>query len=270
MSEQKQIPGFKGFKKDMTCQGFHFASGQTYTHGGEVKICKSGFHFVENPLDALTYYAPFNSVFCAVTGSGKTERNEKGDSKIVAEKITIGAKVEIAEMVKAAVKFVFCRVKSTTGDSAHSATTGDSAHSATSGECAHSATTGDSTHSATTGDSAHSATAGDYAHSATTGHYAHSATTGSYAHSATAGNYAHSATTGNYAHSATAGNYAISCALGMQGSAKAAQGSWLVLAEYTEEGKKVKLVRTVKVDGKKIKADTFYTLKDGKFQAVNK
>ena len=172
----------------------------------------------------------------------------------------------------------------TTGNSAHSATTGNYAHSATTGYSAHSATTGNSAHSATTGNSAHSATTGNYAHSATTGNYAHSATTGYSAHSATTGNYAHSATTGNYAHSATTGysahsattgnsaqasvkgNQCIAASLGAEGQAKGAKGNWIVLSEW-EDGK-IKAMGIAQIDGKKIEADTFYRLVNGKFTKV--
>jgi hypothetical protein len=174
----------------------------------------------------------------------------------------------------------------TTGNSAHSATTGYYAHSATTGYSAHSATTGNSAHSATTGDSAHSATTGDYAHSATTGYSAHSATTGNSAHSATTGNSAHSATTGYSAHSATTGYYAhsvttgnsahsvvngkesIACGLGIENKAKGVLGSWLVISEWQQDNNYnwyIKSIKSVKVDGKKIKENTWYILKNGRF-----
>ena len=129
---------------------------------------------------------------------------------------------------------------------------------------AHSATTGNSAHSATTGNYAHSTTTGDSAHSATTGNYAHSATTGDSAHSATTGYSAHSATTGNSAHSAVEGKNAIAISLGRNGKAKAKKGGWIVLVEYKNNGD-IKAVETAQVLGEKMKEDTFYTLKDGKF-----
>ena len=111
------------------------------------------------------------------------------------------------------------------------------------------------------------ATTGYCAHSATTGDSAHSATTGYYAHSATTGDYAHSATTGESAHSATSGKNSISCAIGKDSWAKGAKGNWIVLSEIVWNGTKnvVKSVKTAKVDGKKIKEDTYYKLEGGKF-----
>jgi hypothetical protein len=102
---------------------------------------------------------------------------------------------------------------------------------------------------------------------ATTGNYAHSATTGYSAHSATAGYSAHSATTGDSARSATTGENCISASLGKNGTVKAAKGSWIVLAEY-DDNYKIICVKSVKVDGKKIKADTWYKLENKEIVAA--
>ena len=96
----------------------------------------------------------------------------------------------------------------------------------------------------------------------TTGNYAHSVTTGDYAHSVTTGDYAHSATTGNCAHSVTTGKESIAAALGRGSIAKGALGCWIVITEYDKF--KIKCVKAFEVDGKKIKADTFYKLENGK------
>jgi hypothetical protein len=51
---------------------------------------------------------------------------------------------------------------------------------------------------------------------------------------------------------------------GYLGRASGTAGNWIVLAEW-DEGFSLRWVKTAKVDGKKLKADTFYTLKGGKF-----
>jgi len=48
---------------------------------------------------------------------------------------------------------------------------------------------------------------------------------------------------------------------------KGSRISWIVLAEWVYEGNNysIKAVKAVKVDGKKIKANTFYKLKNSEF-----
>lgn len=75
---------------------------------------------------------------------------------------------------------------------------------------------------------------------------------------------------GYSAHSATSGAESIAASIGLDGKAKAAKGSWIVLSEikYSDGNYNVIGVKTAKVDGKKIKADTWYQLKNGKFVEV--
>ena len=48
------MKAYKGFNTDMTCRGFKFEEGKTYEEP-EAKLCKSGFHACENPLDCFNY-----------------------------------------------------------------------------------------------------------------------------------------------------------------------------------------------------------------------
>ena len=226
------MKAYKGFNKDMTCRGFQFEEGKTYEEEKAV-LCNSGFHACENPLDCLNYYSPDKSVYHEVDLDDVSDERQQ-DSKVCGKRITIGARLDFAGMVKGAISFVFEKVKATTGDWAHAATTGDEAHAATTGNWAHAATTGYRAHAATTGDwahaattgyRAHAATAGNEAHAATTGYRAHAATTGDWAHAATTGDEAHAATTGYRAHAATAGNEAHAATTGDWAHA-ATTGNW--------------------------------------------
>jgi hypothetical protein len=236
------MKGYKGFDKDLKCRGMQYAIGETVTHKGYLSLCNQGLHFTEHPLDTWSYYKPTKSRFAEVEADGVSTQTEK-DSKRVAQSLTVKAELKIPALVKAAVEFVFNKTKSSPTINA---------------------TTGDSAHSATTGYSAHSATTGYYAHSATTGNSAHSATTGNSAHSATTGDSAHSATTGNSAQASAKGKHSIAASLGRNGQAKGPLKGWLVLSEIADDGA-IKAMDIARVDGKKIKADTFYSLKGGKF-----
>lgn len=62
-------------------------------------------------------------------------------------------------------------------------------------------------------------------------------------------------------------NESVACALGNKSKAKGKVGSWLVVCEWEQINYKWHRIDTqcVKVDGEKIKEDTYYTLKGGKF-----
>ena len=66
------------------------------------------------------------------------------------------------------------------------------------------------------------------------------------------------------------GKDAIAAAFGIEGKAKACLGSWIMLAEWVfmGDGWHIKTVKTAKIDGEKLKADTWYMLKNGEFEEV--
>ena len=100
---------------------------------------------------------------------------------------------------------------------------------------------------------------------------AKSKTTGNVAHAATTGNEAHAATTGYRARVEVSGKESIASALGIKGKAKGAHGCWIVCAEWEikNDGWHIECVKAAAVDGEIIKADTWYTLRDGEFVEVD-
>ena len=61
------------------------------------------------------------------------------------------------------------------------------------------------------------------------------------------------------------GKHSIACAFGYKNKAKASLGSWIVLTEWIYDGEyHIKNLKSAKIDGKKLKADTFYKLVDNK------
>ena len=102
----------------------------------------------------------------------------------------------------------------------------------------------------------------------TTGYGANAATTGYRANAATTGDGANAATTGYGANAATTGERSISAAIGIEGTARGAIDNWLVLAEWKRDKDRNYYpadVKTVRVDGEVIKANTNYKLVDGQF-----
>jgi len=84
------------------------------------------------------------------------------------------------------------------------------------------------------------------------------------------GYHSASTNTGNWSAATVEGKESIAMVTGMKGKAKGNKSCWLVLAEWEErkDGWHIKDVKSVAVDGKKIKEDTFYTLKGGEFVEV--
>lgn len=77
---------------------------------------------------------------------------------------------------------------------------------------------------------------------------------------------------GNYAQINSTGEDAVIMCAGRKSKAKGKKGSWITLAEWVkdeEKGRYVPIcVKTERVDGEKIKEDTYYTLKNGEFSEV--
>ena len=99
------MKAYKGFNKDMTCKGFQYEIGKEY-ETDKAKVCESGFHACEYPLDCFNYYAPADSVYCEVEQSGNLSRDKDGDSKVASSKIKIGAEIGIKGLLSAAFEFV--------------------------------------------------------------------------------------------------------------------------------------------------------------------
>ena len=81
--------------------------------------------------------------------------------------------------------------------------------------------------------------------------------------------YKSGASATGYKSGASAGKGSVALSVGRDTRAKGSLGSWIVLTQChksEEDGQDyIDLVKVAKVDGKCIKADTWYTLKEGKF-----
>ena len=84
---------------------------------------------------------------------------------------------------------------------------------------------------------------------------------------AASGNYSQLAASGDDSKLESTGQNCILAGIGYNNQAKGIIGNWLVLAEYDVDGKII-CVKSGKIDGKKLKADTWYYLKNKKFTEV--
>jgi ribosomal protein L21E len=260
----KSIKGYKAFNKDMTCRGFQFKEGETYEHKGELKICPTeedakkgigGFHLCKNPIDVLNYYNLCDSVFAEAEALGKTDTH-KEDSKVATTKIKIGVRLSLKAFVEASVNFLLktCKSKKTTssGDYSQLASSGHSSKLASSGDCSQ------------------LASSGDYSQLALSGHSSKLASSGDCSQLASSGHSSKLASSGDYSKLEMNGQDSVGAAIGIDNKAKGKKGNWITLAEWRYDDKKGRsvpvYVKSAKIDGKRLKEDTWYILKDKKFQ----
>src|SRR3990170_4223639 len=147
-----EMKAYKGFNHDMTCRGFQFEIGKTYTHDGEIKLCESGFHSCEAPLDVFNFFPP-TALFAEVELDGVSEETHKQDTKRVSKSLTVKAAIDIAGLVKAQVEW--CSKKSDAtiaeGNSSKAASSGYSSTAASSGDYSTAASSGYSSTSESNG-----------------------------------------------------------------------------------------------------------------------
>jgi hypothetical protein len=105
------ILAYKGFNQDLTCRGFQYEVGETYTQDRPAELCSTGFHAVQQPINVLAYYPPNKSVYHEVELVDVVGPDADGDSKVAGREIKIGARIELPALIKAQIDFVFKNAK---------------------------------------------------------------------------------------------------------------------------------------------------------------
>ena len=227
----------------MVCRGKQYAENTVFEED-TAEICKSGMHFCENPFDVLDHYG-----FVADNG----ELNEYAEvealddaytddqKKFCTKKLKVGAKLGIAGLVNAFVDFTLNKTKR------------------------------DST-AMNSGNRSAAMNSGSYSVAMNTGDYSAAMNMGNWSTATNTGNYSAATNTGNWSTATNTGKNGFAISTGIEGKAKGALGCYIAVAEWTydESANEYKLAgfKAHKVDGKTIKPDTFYSLKNGKFIAV--
>ena len=228
------MKAYKGFDKNMQCNGFQYEEGKTYEHDGDIEVCKSGFHACTNPLDVLAYYPAYqDSVYREVECEGDIQTHSE-DSKLACSKITVGAEIGLMGLVKLGVKALFERVKK---EKPEQYTSGYQSTAATSGYQSTAATSGNQSTAATSGDHSTAATSGDQSTAATSGYQS---------------------------TAVVFGEESIAVANGYGAKAKGPLNCYIAVTEYDENFHLIDF-QAIKVDGERIKPDIYYVLKNGEF-----
>ena len=285
--------GYKAFEPGMICRGKQYAENTDYEEVGG-KVCGKGMmHYCVNPFDVLNFYdfVDKNGKFADFAEVEALDKPVSGSNgKFATKKLHIGAKLSFAGFVKACVDYTkeqtinnMPKNNVDSGNHAQIGSSGNHAQIGSSGDYAQIGSSGDYAQIGSSGYHAQIGSSGNYAQIGSSGNYAQIGSSGYHAQIGSSGNYAQIGSSGNYAKIGSSGNSAqidstgvdsVICCAGHGCTVKAKIGSWITLAEweYSEEkGRSVpRCVKTEYVDGEKIKADTWYQLKNGEFVEVNR
>lgn len=227
------MKGYKGFNKDLTCRGKQYAENTVFEEE-TAEICKSGMHFCKNPFEVLNYY-PFVNDNAEINEFAEVEALDEcktdDNEKFTTKKLKIGAKIGIDGLIKAFINFTLSKAK------AESAATN----------------------------------IGDCSVATNTGVCSVATNTGNYSVATNTGDYSAATNTGDYSAASVEGKSSFAIATGINSKAKGKLGCYIAVAEWGQKDDgEYELInfKSHKVDGKTIKEDTYYTLKNGKFVEV--
>ncbi|MGQ6222212.1 DUF7666 domain-containing protein [Serratia sp. IR-2025] len=295
-----EITTYKGFNQDLTCRGFQFEMGKTFEHKGKVEACSGGFHSCEYPLDCFSYYPPAESRYAETIATGEVSREDGGDSKIASATITIKAEISMHQMVTRAIEWIWSKVDrsleqtntgnysaasntgnysaasntgnrsaaSNTGNRSAASNTGYYSAASNTGNYSAASNTGYYSAASNTGNRSAASNTGNYSAASNTGYYSAASNTGNYSAASNTGNYSAASNTGDYSAAEVSGSHSVAAAYGIEGKARAAENSALVLCYRNDEGELIH-IRASKVGENGIKPDVWYQLdEDGEFTEV--
>ena len=225
------MKAFKGFDQNMQCRGFQFKEGETF-HEEKADLCHCGFHACEVPLDVFNYYAPgMGSIYREVELEDVCDNRRSDDSKVCAKTIKIGAEIGIPGIVKAQIEWV----KKTIGfDEAIKK-------------------------------------AGESPDEHATGYQGAASATGTRGAASATGDQGAASATGTSGAASATGKDSVALAAGKDGKVKGALGCAIFAVErgdWNGGTYPILAVAAAIVDGKTIKADTWYRLVNGEFKEV--
>ena len=231
------MKGYKGFYPGLICEPDNehkkqYAENTVYEED-QAECCRSGMHFCKYPLNVFGHYPPVTekgvSEYAEVEALDKPVTND--EEKYCSKKLKIGGKIGIPALVQASVEYIKNNIVETKKESA----------------------------------------TGDCSAATNTGYRSAATNTGNWSAATNTGDWSAATNTGYRSAASAEGKDSIALAFGIESKAKGTLGCYIVISEWgkdDEGNRQLKTVKCHKVDGKTIKPDTWYTLKNGKFTEV--
>ena len=275
MKKQKEkvyAKGFKGFEPGMTCIGKQYKENAVFEEE-TAEMCKKGMHFCENPLDVLNHYPLLNdegelNEFADVEALAPVETEE---DKSVTTKLRVGNKLNLKEFIGAAVRYILEKSKHNkdkiaSENSSSLAASGEFSRLAASGEFSSLAASGEFSSLAASGNDSRLAATGESSQLVALGNYSQLVASGNYSQLVALGKASVITSAGDFSRVSASRDNCIAASLGACGVVKGSLGTTLVCAEWARAT--LICVKVAKVDGNLIKADTWYTVRSGKWVEV--
>ena len=223
------MKGYKGFEKGLVCRGKQYAENTVFEED-DAEICKSGMHFCALPHQVFAHYPPGeNHEFAEVEALDDSSTDD--NTKYCTKKLRIGARISVFDMVKASVGAFFESVDFSGRIEKTAKVIG-------------------------------AANAGDYG-AANAGNFG-AANAGDYG----AANAGHrGAAIARKEGKASVGRNGTAAVIGNGGTVSGKVGAILLLVDTDDYGNTLDFA-AVKVDGDKIKENTWYKLESGKIVEV--
>ena len=245
---------YKGTDKNMQCRGMQYKFGQKETAEDAIRCGDKGLHSCEVPMDVWRYYPPVNgNRYFEGEADGKIDRTGADDSKLASTELTINAEIGILGIVKAQIAYTRSKAQTgTTGGDRSNLAGGDSSNLA--GGYSSNLAGGYSSNLA--GGYSSNLAGGDRSNLA--GGDSSNLAGGDWSN--LAGGYSSNLAGGDRSNLAGGENSLIvggDCSI-----ARGGIGSVIVLVNRDDNGNIVDWA-AAPVDGKRIKTDTYYKLRDG-------
>lgn len=291
--QNEPIKAYKAFDKNFKCRGFQYEVGETYHIDEEVEICRKGFHACQNCMDVLRFYPLNDSRFAEVEVWGDVVFSEN-DGKLCASDIKIIRELTFHELFAESYKYFSenykvndnkmrllsngCLSKIACDENdcefllcdytANRLSTNGTNVKVISDEREDIvSTSGFKSTIFSKGAETKVATLGVLGKVGSFGRYSRIISSSFCGEIKSFGENSIIASVGNDSSVSSNGKKSIVLSVGKNSIAKAKKGNWITLAEYGKTGPIC--VKTEYVDGKRIKEDTWYKLKNGEFIEVD-
>ena len=118
---------YKGTDKNMQCRGKQYELGKKEIDDGAIRCGDKGYHSCEAPFDVLRHYPNINgNRFFEAEAGGEIDKAENDDTKLASSELTLKSEINFAGLVKAQIEYTRKKAESGTAGGSRSNLAGGS------------------------------------------------------------------------------------------------------------------------------------------------